>query len=72
MIAVLKEMATSKKAIAAIAGVLVALASKVGLHLDDQAVALIVAPIVSYILGQGWADSGKEAAKVTPPTGPAQ
>ncbi len=60
----MKEMLQSKKAIAAIAGLIVAAAGKVGLGLDTETVMAIVSPIVAYIIGQGWADSGKEAAKI--------
>lgn len=54
------DMLTSKKALAALAGVIVALAGKWGLNLDTESVALVVGPIVAYILGQGAADFGKE------------
>lgn len=55
---------TSKKAVAAIAGVIVGLAAKKGLALDNEAVALIVGPIIAYIIGQGASDFGKEAARI--------
>jgi len=63
MLNTLKEMLTSKKFIASLAGVIVAGAAKIGLDLDTEAVALIVSPIVSYILAQGWADTGKYVTK---------
>ncbi len=53
----------SKKFQAAIAGLLVALLAKQGLQLDDQAVLLILSPILTYIGAQGVADIGKEAEK---------
>ena len=64
MINAIKEMLKSKKFIASVAGVIVAATAKIGLDLDTEAVAAIVAPFVAYILGQGWADAGKEVAKI--------
>jgi len=62
----IKAMAGSKKAIAALCGVVAGFAGRYGLDLDVEALAVIMAPIVAYILGQGWADAGKEAAKTGP------
>jgi hypothetical protein len=59
---VLKELVTSKKLIAALIGVVVALAARLGLDLSTEDVALVVAPIVAFVLGQGLADLGKSAA----------
>ena len=64
MINALKEMFTGKKWTAAVSASIVAAALKIGLELPSDAVALIVSPIMAYIVGQGWADSGKEAAKI--------
>lgn len=61
---VIKEAATSKKFIVTVAGVIAAAAMKINLELSTEAVATIIAPVIAYIIGQGWADSGKEAAKV--------
>lgn len=60
----LHEMFTGKKFLGAVAGTIVAAALKIGLELDTESVLLVISPIVSYILGQGWADTGKEAAKI--------
>jgi len=60
----LLEMLTSKKAIAAAAGVIVAFAARYGLQLPEDAVNQILAPIVAYILAQGAADFGKHSQKV--------
>lgn len=60
----LKEFATSKKFIVAVAGVIIATAGKYNLNLDPDSVQNVVYVIVAYLIGQGWADSGKEAAKV--------
>lgn len=61
MIDAIKKMLGSKKALAALAGVVVALAAKAGFDLDTEAVLAIVSPVIAYILGQGAADFGKEA-----------
>ena len=59
----LTDLLTSKKALAALTGVVVALGARVGLHLDSEAIQTILLPIIAYILGQGAADFGKEARK---------
>jgi len=61
---VLKQLLSSKKLVAAAIGVIVAAGGRLGLDLSTEDVALIVGPIVAFILGQGIADHGKEAAKV--------
>lgn len=60
----LREFITSKKFIVAVGGVVIAAAGKYNLHLDPDSVQNIVYVVVAYLIGQGWADSGKEAAKV--------
>ena len=60
----IKEMLTSKKFLASIAGVIVAAAARIGLELDANVVIELLIPIVGYVVSQGWADSGKEAAKI--------
>ena len=60
----IKEFATSKKFIVAVAGMIIAVAAKYNLNLDADSVQNIVYVVVAYLIGQGWADSGKEAAKV--------
>lgn len=59
----LRDLLTSKKAIAAIAGVIVAAVGRIGLDLDTEVVTQIIAPLIAYIVGQGIADAGKEAVK---------
>jgi len=61
---VLAQLLTSKKALATGAAILVGLGEKIGLHLPLEATIAIVGSIGVYVLGQGWADSGKEAAKI--------
>lgn len=53
------ELITSKKAIAAFAGVLVSLFAKNGLNIPEQTVMEILSLIAAYIVGQGIADAGK-------------
>ena len=58
------EMLTSKKFIAMVAGFIVTLLAKWKINIDPQTVMSLVGLIIAYIVGQGWADSGKEAAKI--------
>jgi hypothetical protein len=60
----LKGLLTSKKFIAAIVAVIVAIGARYGLQLDPPTVGVIVSPIIAYIVGQGMADRGKEAAAI--------
>lgn len=60
----LKSILTSKKSAATVAGILMAaFGSKIGL--DPAAVESIVYTVIAYLVGQGIADHGKEARKVT-------
>lgn len=61
MLTTLKEMLASKKAIAAVAGVILTLGAKYGLNLDPELVNQGVAIVMAYIVGQGIADIGKNA-----------
>jgi hypothetical protein len=61
--AFLKSLVSSKKGAAMVAGVIMAAFGK-KLGLDEAAVTSIVATVVAYLVGQGIADHGKEAAKV--------
>ena len=61
---VLLELLSSKKAVATLAGVLVAIAAKVGIGLEPDAVAALVSPILAYLLGQGIAAPGKAAERL--------
>lgn len=60
----LTNLLTSRKAIAAVVALIVAIAAKYGLNLDPELVRLVVGVIGVYILAQGIADSGKEGAKI--------
>lgn len=61
---VVKEMLRSKKFLALVVAVIVAIGGRFGLELDLAEVGLIVGAIAAYIVGQGIADNGKEAAKI--------
>lgn len=58
------DILKSKKFQAAIVGLIMAIAGKAGLQLDDTALLTILSPILAYIAGQGLADIGKERAKI--------
>ena len=59
---VIKQLLASKKAIAAIAGVLVILAGRIGLNLPEETALEITGIVIAYLLGQGLADVNKPAA----------
>lgn len=60
----MKELLTSKKFIASIVGVIVTIAGKYGLELDEAALATIISPLIAYIVGQGIADHGKNKSEI--------
>lgn len=62
---VVKEFLTSKKFIAAVAGVVLTLLAKLHFDIPESTVQELVGLIIAYLLAQGWADHGKEAAKIT-------
>lgn len=64
--AMLAEMVTSKKFHTLIAGVATVLSQDPvpGFAMADATVTKIVALIIGYLVAQGWADSGKERAKI--------
>ncbi len=70
MIDAIKGLLGSKKALAAVAGVIVTLVGKIGIQLDTDALVVLISPIVAFCIGQGIADNGKEAAKVSSGTTP--
>jgi len=64
-----KDLLRSKKALMAIATMIVAAGGKLGLDLNADELLPILAPLMAYVVGQGIADSGKEAAKIKNGTG---
>ena len=62
---VLRDLFSSKKAVAAMASIGVIVANSVGLTaLSETTLTMILSVIGSYIVGQGLADLGKEKAKI--------
>lgn len=60
-----KEFLTSKKFIVGVAGLIVTALAKLHFDIPESLVQEFVGIVIAYLLAQGWADSGKEAAKVT-------
>ena len=60
----IRDLFGSKKVITAMTATIVAAAGLLGLDLSVDQVALIVTPLAAFVVGQGVADHGKEAAKV--------
>jgi hypothetical protein len=58
------DFLTSKKWLTAVAACVVAAAAKIGLELPTEEIAVILSPIIAYILGQGWADTGTGVEKI--------
>ena len=59
MLKLIRDMATSKKFVAAVAGVIVGFAGRLGFDLPMEEVETLLYPILAYIVGQGAADLGK-------------
>ena len=60
---IIKTMLSSKKFIAMLAGLIATLVAKIGWHVDTETINQVIALVVSYVVGQGIADAGKEKAK---------
>lgn len=64
----LKQLLTSKKFVAAAVGLLTVVLAfvlgKLGVSVPDEKLAEFIGILAVYLLGQGIADHGKEAAKV--------
>ena len=55
----------SKKFVVMVAGMIVTFAAKYKLNLDTITVETLVAALIAWVIGQGIADMGKEAAKIS-------
>jgi hypothetical protein len=66
----LAEIFTSKKALAAIVGLLMIGAQKAGFAISEETLYQVLGVLGTYVLGQGIADVGKPAAEVASKTGP--
>jgi hypothetical protein len=60
----MRELLNSKKFIVCISGMFALIVGKYLLHIDDATVTKLFGIIVGYLLSQGLADIGKEAAKI--------
>ncbi len=58
------DILQSKKALTAIVAAIVAAGAKIGWGVSTEALTLILAPLMAYIVAQGIADLGKELAKI--------
>lgn len=65
---VLKQLIDSKKAVAMIAGALVAIGGKFGFNIDATSLAAVVSPFVIYIYSQGRVDEAMHAAEAAKAT----
>ena len=63
--AFLADVFTSKKALAALGTLLVIILQALGLPITDEMINKILYVVGPYMVGQGIADNGKEAAKAT-------
>lgn len=61
----IRALLSSKKFIAAIIGVIIALGARYGMNLDADVVREVVIILVAYIVAQGISDHGKDAARIT-------
>ena len=64
MLQTIKNMLSSKKALAMIVGLLVSGAGKYGLEIPTEELTTVLSPLLAYIVGQGIADVGKEKARM--------
>lgn len=60
----LKELASSKKFLSLVVGVVVFILSRFGIGVGEEQLLPLVGLIASFIVGQGIADNGKEATKL--------
>lgn len=56
----------SKKFVVFVSGAIVALLAKYKFEADATVIQGLIAMVAAYLIGQGIADNGKEAAKVKP------
>lgn len=61
----LKDLFSSKKFLVMLSGVIVFVSARLSHALDPADVDRLLALVASYIVGQGIADHGKEAAKIS-------
>lgn len=61
----LKDLLSSKKAVAGLVAIAAIVLNAVGLPIPEDTLTQIVAVVMAYIVGQGFADIGKEAEKAS-------
>lgn len=61
---VLKDLLLSKKFVVALLACVAAVAARYGWEVDTQTIIAVVSPFLVYIGAQGWADNGKERARI--------
>lgn len=61
---ILRELLSSKKFIAALVSAIIAIAGKYGFQIDEATLYLIIGPFITYIIGQGIADHGKNTPEL--------
>jgi len=58
----IKGILKSKKAVAAIVGVIAGLVGRLGWDIPADELALMISPIIAYVVGQSIADHGAQGA----------
>lgn len=61
---VLVDMLTSKKFLTMIVALILGVTNRIGLNLPESELQIVIASLMTYIIGQGFADAGKEKAKI--------
>lgn len=64
MVAMLKELLSSKKFATAVVAAIIWLVGRLGWHVDTETLAGAITPLLTFILSQGIADRGKSAATI--------
>ena len=60
----LPRVLRSKKFQTAVVAVIVYVSGRLGWDVSPTDLVLVIAPLIAFIVSQGWADSGKEAARI--------
>jgi hypothetical protein len=63
-LAVIGEVLTSKKGLAAVVAFLMVIVQYAGVPIDEETLIKLLGILGTYIIGQGIADAGKSAAKI--------
>lgn len=60
----IRSLLSSKKFVAFLIGVVISIGGRYGVNLDPDVVREVIGLTIAYIIGQGIADHGKDAAKI--------